>query len=157
MDYILRGRAAYWRPNSREKWADTIGLFENALALDPHSVEARAWLANALVARATDGRTNSRGADMRRAEELVGEAIAAAPRNWFAHYAKAGIRRFQGRCEEAIPEYEAALALNPNWLAAFSRKSGGSSLTRAKIVQILAHELEITRCPCVSPRRTEPG
>jgi tetratricopeptide (TPR) repeat protein len=55
---------------------------------------------------------------MRRAEELVGEAIAAAPCNWFAHYAKGSIRRSQGRCEEAIPEYETTLALNPNWINA---------------------------------------
>jgi TolB-like protein/class 3 adenylate cyclase len=115
LDYNLRGRAAYWKPNSREKWAETIGLFEHALAMDQHSVEAQAWLANALVARATDGLSDSPSADMRRAEELVGDAIAAAPRNWFAHYAKGGIRRFQGRCEEAIPEFNTALTLNPNW------------------------------------------
>ena len=33
----------------------------------------------------------------------------------FAHYAKGSIRRSQGRCEEAIPEYETTLALNPNF------------------------------------------
>jgi adenylate cyclase len=118
LDYLLQGRAAYWKPNSREKWAETIGSFEHALALDQHSVEAQAWLANALVGRATDGWSVSASADLRRAEELVDAAMAAAPRNWFAHYAKAGIRRFQGRCEEAIPEYETALILNPNWINA---------------------------------------
>ena len=118
LDYILRGRAAYWKPNSREKWAETIGLFEHALALDQHSVEAQAWLANALVARATDRLSEAPSADIRRAEGLVGEALAAAPRNWFAHYAKGGIRRFEGRCQEAIPEYETTLTLNPNWINA---------------------------------------
>ena len=28
LDYILRGRAAYWKPNSREKFAETTGLFD---------------------------------------------------------------------------------------------------------------------------------
>jgi TolB-like protein/class 3 adenylate cyclase len=116
LDYILRGRVAYWKPNSREKWAETISLFEHALALDPRSVEAQSQLANALVARATDGLTDSAAADIQRAEKLAGQALAASPRDWFAHYAKGSVRRFEGRCEDAIPEYETALALNPNWL-----------------------------------------
>ena len=35
LDYILRGRAEYWKPNSREKFAETTRLYEQALALDP--------------------------------------------------------------------------------------------------------------------------
>jgi TolB-like protein/Flp pilus assembly protein TadD len=116
LDYILRGRAAYWKPNSREKFAETTGLFEHALALDPHSVEAASQLANMLAVRAGNQWTETPAADFRRAEELVGQALAASPRDWFAHYAKGSVLRFQGRCEEAIPEYETALSLNPNWL-----------------------------------------
>jgi hypothetical protein len=42
--------------------------------------------------------------EIQRAEELVGKALAASPRNWFAHYAKGSLRRVvQHRCEEAIP------------------------------------------------------
>jgi adenylate cyclase len=52
VDYILRGRAAYWKPASREQRAETISLFERALALDPDSVEAESSLANELVGRA---------------------------------------------------------------------------------------------------------
>jgi adenylate cyclase len=91
LDYILRGRAAYWKLNSREKWVETVDLFEHALALDQHSAEAQGWLANALVARATDGWSDSAPTDILRAEKLVGDALAGAPRNWFAHYAKGGI------------------------------------------------------------------
>jgi TolB-like protein/Tfp pilus assembly protein PilF len=116
LDYILRGRAAYWKPNSREKFAETTRLFEHALALDPHSVEAQSQLANMLAVRGGNRLTDSPAADMRRAKELVAEALTAAPRYWFAHYAKAAVLRFQSRCKEAIPEYETAVALNPNWL-----------------------------------------
>jgi TolB-like protein/class 3 adenylate cyclase len=116
LDYILRGRAAYWKPNSREKFAETTSLFEHALALDPHSVEAASQLANMLAVRGGNRWTESPAADMRRAEELVGQALAAEPRYWFAHYAKGAVLRFQSRCAEAIPEYETAIALNPNWL-----------------------------------------
>jgi adenylate cyclase len=117
LDYILRGRAAYWKPNSLEKWAETVSLFERALTLDPQSVEAQSWLAASLAFRVANGYGYSATLEIQRAEELVGKALAASPRNWFAHYAKGSLRRVvQHRCEEAIPEYEIALALNPYWM-----------------------------------------
>jgi adenylate cyclase len=119
LDYILRGRAAYWKPNSLEKWAETISLFERALTLDPQSVEARSWLAAALAIRVANGYAYSATLETQRAEELVGKALAASPGYWFAHYAKGTLRRVvQHRCDEAIPEYEIALALNPYWMNA---------------------------------------
>jgi TolB-like protein len=39
-DYILRGRAARLKPNSRDVYAEAISLFEHALALDPQSAAA---------------------------------------------------------------------------------------------------------------------
>jgi adenylate cyclase len=118
LDYILRGRAAYWKTGlqSRDSFAETLGLYERALALDPHSVEAMSQLANMLAVRGGNRWTDSPAADMRRAEELARQALMAAPRYWFARYAKGTVLRFQSRCEEAILEYEAALASNPNWL-----------------------------------------
>jgi TolB-like protein len=43
LDYILRGRAAYWKTGlqSRDLFAETLWLYEQALALDPRSVEAQ--------------------------------------------------------------------------------------------------------------------
>jgi len=116
LNYILRGRAAYWKPNSLEKWAETVSLFERALTLDPQSVEARSWLAASLAFRVANGYAYSATLETQRAEELVGKALAASPRYWFAHYAKATLRLVQHRCEEAIPEYEIVLALNPYWM-----------------------------------------
>ena len=49
-----------------------------------------------------------------RADDLAGQALAAAPRNGFAHYAKGAVLRAQHRYAEAIPEYEAALSSNFN-------------------------------------------
>ena len=69
-----------------------------------------------LAIRAGNGWTESPASDFRRAEELVEEALAAAPRDYLAHYAKGSVLRFQGRCDQAIPEYERALESNPNWL-----------------------------------------
>src|SRR5205823_10193673 len=54
--------------------------------------------------------------DFRRAGELVEQALAEAPRDYLAHHAKGSVLRFQGRCDQTIPEYEQALDANPNWL-----------------------------------------
>jgi len=120
LDYILRGRAAldnYTKP-SRESLAAAVRLFEDALALAPGSVDAKALLATALIARVLDQVTASVTSDMERAEVLVEQALAASPRHAVAHFANAQILRAQGRYETAIPEYEAAIALNPNWVLA---------------------------------------
>jgi adenylate cyclase len=119
--YILRGRAAYWKPASREQRTETTGLFERALALDPGSVEAQSSLANELAARAGEGWTDSPADDVARAEELVAKALATSPRNALAHYAKGTVLRVQGRCEEAIPEYETVITLGDrNWVYAYA-------------------------------------
>jgi len=74
-------------------------------------------IANMLAVRAGNGWSASPAADLERAEKLVGQALAEAPRDWLAHYAKGAVlRRRPGKCEDAIPEFETALALNPNWL-----------------------------------------
>ena len=53
-----------------------------------------------------------------RAEEQAGQALAASPHSHFAHYAKGQVLRAQLRPEEAIPEFETALAFNRNWVSA---------------------------------------
>jgi Tfp pilus assembly protein PilF len=89
-------------------------LFEHALALDPQSIESQSRLAGVLVTRVLSGLTDSAAADLARAEGLVDQALAAAPRYAFAHIVKGHVLRAQKRWEEAVPEYEAALALNHN-------------------------------------------
>jgi adenylate cyclase len=120
LDYILRARAAQLKPPSRDKYAEAIGLHELALTLDPRSVEAKSWLAAELAARVMDEMTDSTIADIARAEVLVGEALAALPRSPLAHFAKGQVLRAQKRFEEAIPEYEMAVAFNRNWVTAIA-------------------------------------
>jgi hypothetical protein len=79
MEYILRGRAALSKPSTPDNYAQAIPLYERALALDPGSVEAKGWLATALVNRVFDAMADSAAADIARAEELVGQALAASP------------------------------------------------------------------------------
>ena len=115
LDYIFRGRAVTAsKPFSRGMHAERISMYEHALALDPHSVEAQSLLAAALMDRVFDGATDTSTADRARAEKLVGQALAASPRYVTAHFAKGQVLREQGRCAEAIPEYETVLAINRN-------------------------------------------
>jgi adenylate cyclase len=108
------------KPPSRDSRTEAISIFERALALDPRSVEAQSFLATALIARLTDNLSHSAATDITRTEELAGQALAASPRNPLAHYAKGQVLRAQNRNEEAIPEYETAIAFNRNWVRAIA-------------------------------------
>jgi adenylate cyclase len=118
LDYILRGRAAGFKPNSRDVYAEAISFFEHALTIDPQSVEAQSRLAIALTARVLDQMTASTAADIARAEGLVRQALEAAPRSPLVHFAKGQILRVQKRYADAIPEYETAITFNRNWVNA---------------------------------------
>jgi hypothetical protein len=52
LDYILRGRSAYNHWPIRDNYAQPVRLFEQALALNPRSVEAQTWMASVLATRA---------------------------------------------------------------------------------------------------------
>jgi adenylate cyclase len=120
LDYIFQGRAALNRPPTPDNYAETIGLFERALALDPRSVEAQSGLAQALVGRALDEMTDSAAADIARAEAPIARALATSPNSPIAHYAKGLLLRARHRYEEAILEYETVLATNRNWVYALA-------------------------------------
>jgi tetratricopeptide (TPR) repeat protein len=121
LDYILRVRAVYTKPLSRENHAEAVRLYERALALDPKSVEAQSGLASTLAGRVLDEMTESPAEDIRRAEELVGRVLASSPYYPLAHFARGQLLRAQGRPEEAILEYEMVIAVNRNWAGAYVR------------------------------------
>jgi TolB-like protein/class 3 adenylate cyclase/Tfp pilus assembly protein PilF len=114
LDYILRGRAASNKVATPDNLAQATDMFEHALALDPQSVEAQSLLALTLTGRVLAGMTNTRAADIRRAEDLIGQALAASPGSIVGHNAKAQLLRAKGRCDEAIPELETVIASNRN-------------------------------------------
>ena len=121
LDYILRGRAAKLKPDSRDSFAEAIRLFEHALALDPESVEAQTHLAASLAGlRVFYGTSDLVAAELARADVLIDRALAVAPRYSLAHYVKGQVLRAQNRSEEAITQYETALASNPNLVVALN-------------------------------------
>jgi adenylate cyclase len=114
LDYILRGRAAYNKGATADNLSQAVAMFERALAFDPQSVEAQSLLALTLAGRVLAGMTKTRAADIGRANDLIGRALAASPRSTPAHIAKVQLLRAEGRCDEAIPELETVIASNRN-------------------------------------------
>jgi len=119
LDYILRGRAVLFKPRTPDTHREAINLFEHALALNPQSIEAQSRLAGVLVTNVLGGIADAEADDLARAERLVDQALAAAPRSAFAHLVKGHVLRARSRWEEAILEYEAALSLDHNLVYAF--------------------------------------
>jgi tetratricopeptide (TPR) repeat protein len=86
-------------------------------------------LADALAHRVLDRLTDAAAADMPRAVKLDDRALAASPRSPTAHLAKGIVLRALDRCEEAIPECETALAINPNSASALDNLADCKLLT----------------------------
>jgi adenylate cyclase len=146
-DSILRGRAAYFRPRTRDNYEEMLDLFERALTLDTRSVEAHSYLARTLAGGALDGLTNSPAADIARAEDHVKRALAASPHNPLALYARGQVLRAQNRIEEAIREYEAVLAIDRNCVDALINIGWGKLWTGALDEMISCQEQVIRLSP----------
>jgi TolB-like protein len=115
-DYLIQARATKSKGPGRETFAEVLKLSEQALALDPRSVGALSMLGGALAARVMLAFADSPRVDLERAEGLIAQALAISPRNPGAHFARAIWFKAQGRCEEAIPEFEMLVSLDRNWV-----------------------------------------
>jgi adenylate cyclase len=147
LEYILRGRAAWNRPPARDNYVQIFSMFEHALALDPRSVDAQSWLAAVLAGRVMNGMSDSAAADIKRAEGMAAQALAASPRSPLARFAKGQVLRAQGRLEDAIPEYEAVIAFNRNWMHAISALGQCKLFTGSMEEAILIQEQAIRLSP----------
>jgi TolB-like protein/cytochrome c-type biogenesis protein CcmH/NrfG len=119
-DYILRGRAASYKAPTPDSCAEAVSWFERALELAPESVDAQSLLASALACRALDRMTDTIAEDFACAEALVRRVMAVSPRSSMAHYAYGQVLRASRRNEQAIQEYQEALAFNPSWADALA-------------------------------------
>jgi TolB-like protein/cytochrome c-type biogenesis protein CcmH/NrfG len=130
VEYILRGQAAFIKGGfSHKTYAEAIGWFERALALEPRSVEAQAWLAEGLTIGLIGGSSDDSASDIARAEKLIADALAVSPDYRRAHIAKSMLRRAQGRPEESAAESETVLASDPNSVNALINLSWCKAMT----------------------------
>ena len=120
LDFVLRARAVCNKASTRDNFAEAISLYERALALDPSYVPAKALLAQTLTARVLDQVADAPWADLERADRLIVEVLGASPRDPVGHLAKAQVLRARNRLDEAISEYEIAVALDRNWVIAIA-------------------------------------
>ena len=121
LDYILRGRAELANGRRSENIANAMSNFECALALDPRSAEAAGRLAHALVLRAQYMNPVAAAPDFQRADDLIAQALALSPREPSAHIAKGALLWRMRRWEEAMPEFEAVLAVDRNYPGAVAQ------------------------------------
>lgn len=122
LDYFFRGRALLYYPggSTPERFAEAARLFKCALKLDPSAVGARIFLAQALVVRVLEQMTDTPGADLGCAERLIEETRTSHRLQSLAHLGKAQLLRAQNRHDAAMPEYQAALALDRNLVLALA-------------------------------------
>jgi adenylate cyclase len=144
LDYLLRGRAAYSRPASRVNYTEAVSLFEKALALDPSSAAVEPWLASTFVGRVLNGMSDAPTVDLQHADEAIARTLAVWPNNARAHFAEGQVRRAQSRYEEAIPEYERAIALDHNFAAAYAYL-GTCQLATGSIEEVIPNEERAVR------------
>jgi adenylate cyclase len=121
-DYILRGRAALYNQSGStpESFHEAIALLERALAVDPSSIEARAWLALTLSESVLEQVTEAVASNIERAEVLIEEVVAVSPRHPHVNFVKGQALRTRRQYDLAIPEYQAAIAHNRNWVLAIA-------------------------------------
>jgi len=118
-DLVMRGWAWYYRPRSAATIQEAQRAFEQALEIDPRSVDARIGVAAILVVALANGWSNSVHQDQARAELLLLEAVESDPRRSMAHFALGILRRFQNRLTESRIEHETAIGLDHNNARAF--------------------------------------
>ena len=113
-DLVMRGWACVWRPLSDANRQQALRAFEQALEIDPESVDARVGIGNVLGERLALGWSKSREQDMARSEQLLLEALErdrSTPRG----LTELGrLRRIQNRLIEAQIELEKAIAVDRN-------------------------------------------
>jgi TolB-like protein/Tfp pilus assembly protein PilF len=131
-DLVVRCASVVSKAGLLGKEAETgYRLCERALDADPNNVFALSMSSIGYTVSIVLGRSTDPRADLKRADELASRAIAVDANNPFAHVAKGNVLRVERRFEDAIAEFERALALDPSIAEAY----GGIGATYSDIGQ----------------------
>src|SRR5262249_36948785 len=118
-DLVMRGLAIYGRPDYQVTRQEADLAFEQALQLDPESVDGRIGIARSLVFNL--GSSSSVEQDEARIELLLDEVVKRDPNNAIAPFIMGVLRRFQNRLTEAQVELERAISLDRNNAPAYQQ------------------------------------
>ncbi len=121
IDFSMRGWAKFYEPRSKIQNAQAKDLFDSALRLDPDNVDAMIGKAGCLAIDTFFGWSASVAEDKKIATDLVDRALSKRPASALAHNVKGDTLRF-GHPEEALPEYDAAIEIDPNFPVAYAAK-----------------------------------
>jgi TolB-like protein/DNA-binding winged helix-turn-helix (wHTH) protein/cytochrome c-type biogenesis protein CcmH/NrfG len=114
VDLIMRGKALLNLPSSSATMIEARGLFEQALKMQPASVDGLTGVAATLVFEFLNGYYETGGNErLQRAEALLDRAVLIEPRHLMALKTKAALRRTQGKFDDAIAAAEAIITENP--------------------------------------------
>jgi adenylate cyclase len=111
-DRFLRGLSHYYRHTNADFEA-SIGLFREAIALDPALSIARAYLATILVQGVQYGWMRSTGELWTEAMDLAESSVRLDPRSAFAFSILSYMHAMEGHHEAAMDAAKRAVALNP--------------------------------------------
>ena len=111
-DRFLRGLSYYYRP-TKQDYETSIGLFREAIALDPSLAIARAYLGTILVQGVQFGWIKSTGELWREAMDLAESSLRLDPRSSFAYSLLAYVQAMEGHHDDAMEAAKRAVALNP--------------------------------------------
>jgi len=150
MDLVFQGRAWLNKGLTPDYIAQARRFFQQAMALDPGSIEAKVGLARVDVAFGGALMTDDRSARFTSAEATLTKALSLAPNHAEAHLVLGMVQIFTERVAQGIAECEQALALDRN-LAGAHAFIGYAKFLLGRGAETEAHINEAIR---LSPRDT---
>ena len=119
VDLTMRGWSVLNGGPNKVDVQRSVGLFEDALRIDPENSQARVGLAQALIVVYRNRWDPEPAKVLARADEAATRVIAAAPNYAHAHYVKAEVLGLSNGFDAALATYDRAIALDRNHAAAY--------------------------------------
>ncbi|OKO77081.1 tetratricopeptide repeat protein [Bradyrhizobium sp. AS23.2] len=121
VDFSMRGWAKVYEPGNKVTNAQAIDLFDSALRLDLDNIDAILGKAWCIARDVVNGWSTSVAEDKKAASKLIDQVLAKRPATANAYIAKGNIL-ISGNPAEALPEYDAALEIDPNSPVAYASR-----------------------------------
>jgi adenylate cyclase len=154
IDLAMRGQALLQAATPTKENNDVArALFERALAIDPNNAAALAGDAITYEFDFAYGWTNPEIDYDAKIIAQADRAIALAPDNWWAYYAKGAYLFLSHRANEALGTADAGLAVNPN----FAPLYGSKGVAETSLGSFEQAESDVRQAMRLSPRDPRMG